>query len=1231
MTNDQLESSSHRPLPAKNTQDFDEAPTETRDDTSFPIVGIGASAGGLEAFTQLLKALPCDTGMAFVLMQHLAPTHASALAEILSRATKMPVMEVQDEPTVEPNHVYVIPPAQSMIIAGDTLQLLPREGTGMHRPIDQFFRSLAEAWRHRAVASSCPEPPPRHARAEAIRPGGITFAQDVGSARGDAAQRDRLRLWTLCVPDEIARGARIGHHPYVVPKMNVRATDDKPICAQIVQILHQTTGVDFTHYKFNTLYRRITRRMVLQKLDDLSQYVEFLRKTPVEVEALYQDILISVTSFFRDPESFDALKSVVFPPMLKEQEAANEELQSANEEVQSANEELQSTNEELETSKEEIQSSNEELATVNDELNNRNAELHRVNNDLVNLVASIQSAVVMLGPDLRVRRYTPSAEALLNLIPTDVGRPLADIKLNLDGLPDLASLLKAVLDTADPSECEVLDKQGRWCSLRLIPYRTVDNLIDGVVVTLVDVDAIKRAHEYTESIVATVREPLLVLDKDLRVQSASRSFYETFQTASDDTIDRPLFELGNGQWDIPDLRRLLVEVLPLENNVTDFEMNHEFEKIGRKSMRLNARRLIQAADQAPLILLAIEDITERRQVEDQLQKNDERLRAIMDAIPQKIFTADPDGHIDYFNLQWTEFTAKSMEEMHDSGWTNYVHPDDLARKSRLWLDAFETGEQFQSEHRFRRADGEYRWHFSRATPLRNETGRILMWVGSNTDVFSDKPANESIVRELQTKGYLRIEHLPLKSKDGRLIEVEVVANAYQEDHNSVIQLNIRDITERSHMETVLRRQAVQLSELHHRKDEFLAMLSHELRSPLAPIANAVQLFGLQRAGESRIQQQARGIIERQVRQLQHLVDDLLEVSRITTGRVQLRLERIDMCCIAEGAVETVRPLIEQRRHELTVSLPQEPLWIVADAARLEQVLVNLLTNASKYTVGGGHIWLTVELEGLSSQESGSSDQLAEQSSPEPHVATSKLTPDPCFQTPAVVVIRVRDTGVGISPALLPHIFDLFTQADRSLDRSQGGLGIGLALVQRLTELHGGHVEALSMVGEGSEFVVRLPLLSDEGRGARNESDAHSSHAPHPSLLAPPLKVLVVDDNVDTVLGFSMLLTAAGHDVRTAHDGLSAVEAAIEYRPDVVLLDIGLPGLNGYEVAKRIRMQPVLRNTVLIALTGYGQDTDRQASQQAGFNHHLVKPARFEQLKRILATVQEGLKLEGDSC
>jgi len=446
--------------------------------------------------------------------------------------------------------------------------------------------------------------------------------------------------------------------------------------------------------------------------------------------------------------------------------------------------------------------------------------------------------------------------------------------------------------------------------------------------------------------------------------------------------------------------------------------------------------------------------------------------------------------------------------------------------------------------------------------------------------LKDKQASVLAMEQLDKIGSIRYEGLPLQDRHGQKHPVEMVANKYEEGLHPVIQCNIRDIAERRKLEKQMLSQAAELSDLHRRKDEFLAMLSHELRSPLAPIANAVQLLGLSNSAESMLQRQARGIIERQVGQLQHLVDDLLEVSRITTGRVQLRQERVAIRGIVDGAVETARPLIDQRKHELSISLPQETLWLNADAARLEQVVVNLLTNAAKYTEEKGHIWLSVQAEG-----------------------------DEC-------VLRVRDTGVGIAPALLPKIFDLFTQAERSLDRSQGGLGIGLALVKRLTELHGGRVEVHSSLGQGSEFVVRLPLMSIE------LTDAPPPSAVEDPAVVRPLRVLVVDDNVDTVLSFSILLRASGHDVFTANDGLVAVQVANEQHPDVVLLDIGLPGLNGYDVAKRIRKQTGGNEIVLIALTGYGQDTDRALSAQAGFDHHLVKPARLDQVKEILAAAAE---------
>ena len=455
-------------------------------------------------------------------------------------------------------------------------------------------------------------------------------------------------------------------------------------------------------------------------------------------------------------------------------------------------------------------------------------------------------------------------------------------------------------------------------------------------------------------------------------------------------------------------------------------------------------------------------------------------------------------------------------------------------------------------------------------PLESLCGKELWEIG----LFKDRTASEAAVRELQTKGYVRYEHLPLESRDGRRVEVEIVGNAYHEGGARVMQCNIRDISERCRLERKAQDHADALADLNQRKDEFLAMLSHELRTPLAPIASAVQILRLQ-PDESQTQQQARQIIERQVTQLKHLIDDLLEVSRITTGKVRLRAAPVVVSSVVDRAVEAVGPLMEWRRHVLDVRMPPAPIWLDADEARLEQVLVNLLTNAAKYTEDGGRIWLTVERD-------------REQA-----------------------VLRVRDSGVGIAPELLPRIFDLFTQAERSLDRAQGGLGIGLCLARQLVELHDGTIEVTSTVGQGSEFVVRLPVARTS-----HPVPAASQQVESP----PPCRVLIVDDSVDAAQSLAMLLAASGHEVRVAYDGPGALAQLKDRASDLVLLDIGLPGIDGFEVAQRIRQQPGLSNVVLVALTGYGHEEDRRRSAAAGFNHHLVKPADFQQLDRILASV-----------
>jgi signal transduction histidine kinase/CheY-like chemotaxis protein len=389
-----------------------------------------------------------------------------------------------------------------------------------------------------------------------------------------------------------------------------------------------------------------------------------------------------------------------------------------------------------------------------------------------------------------------------------------------------------------------------------------------------------------------------------------------------------------------------------------------------------------------------------------------------------------------------------------------------------------------------------------------------------------------------------------------------------------------EVARRQRLEHELQRRAEELALADRRKDEFLAILGHELRNPLAPIRNAVHLLQVLGTPDPTLQQ-ARAMIERQVGHLCRLVDDLLDVSRITRGKVGLRKEPADLATALHRAVESTRPLIDANRHTLALTLLPQPTRVVADVTRLEQVFANLLNNAAKYTERGGSITVVEERQG---------DE---------------------------VLIRVRDTGFGIAAPVLPHVFDLFTQADGTLDRSQGGLGIGLTLVKTLVELHGGRVTAHSDgPGKGSEFIVRLPISKDE-RGRRKDETSKGPVHPSSFLLHPSRKVLVVEDDRDAADSLALVLRHWGHDVRTSHDGLSGLKAARSYRPEVVLLDIGLPGLDGYAVARQLRGE-LGQDVRLVAVTGYGQEEDRRRAVEASFDAHLVKPADLAALQAVLA-------------
>jgi PAS domain S-box-containing protein len=435
----------------------------------------------------------------------------------------------------------------------------------------------------------------------------------------------------------------------------------------------------------------------------------------------------------------------------------------------------------------------------------------------------------------------------------------------------------------------------------------------------------------------------------------------------------------------------------------------------------------------------------------------------------------------------------------------------------------------------------------------------------------DRQGEEEMILSRLRRGE-RIEHYETirATKDGRLIDVSVTISPLRDAAGEVIGASkvARDIT----LQKRVRRE---LEEADERKNEFLALLAHELRNPLGPIRHAVKILRARTPSPDELQW-ATSIIDRQTEHMTRLVADLLDVSRITRGTIELRRERVDVATVLKAAVEASNALIERSRHQLKVSYPAAPLFVDGDATRLNQIVTNLLDNAAKYTDPGGHIWLSADREG------------------------------------ETAVINVKDTGIGIPSELLPRIFDMFTQAGVSLDRAQGGLGVGLALVERLVRLHGGTVSAHSSgVGKGSQFTIRLPLSQAQKTPApeRREEGVRT---------AERCRILVVDDNVDSVDSLAMLLGMMGHEVETASDGESAVAVAERFRPDVAILDIGLPKVNGYDLARQIRARPWATDIVLVALTGWGQETHRRRSAESGFNHHLTKPVEFDVLQQILS-------------
>ncbi|NMH60981.1 hybrid sensor histidine kinase/response regulator [Alteromonas ponticola] len=519
-----------------------------------------------------------------------------------------------------------------------------------------------------------------------------------------------------------------------------------------------------------------------------------------------------------------------------------------------------------------------------------------------------------------------------------------------------------------------------------------------------------------------------------------------------------------------------------------------------------------ASGQITGIFIEGSDVSEAVKATLALHESEQHLRQLANSIPHLAWLAEPDGQILWFNNRWYEYTGTTEEQVTGWKWTELHEPKYLPMVLSTYKRCLQSGETFELSFPLRSASGEYRTFFTRATPLRDEAGKIMQWLGTNTDIHDI----ENVQKELQA------------------------ANR--------------------------------------RKDEFLAMLAHELRNPLAPIGTAAELLGHSPAEPSLVKK-ASDIISRQVVHMTGLVDDLLDVSRVTRGLISMQMKPVDLAKVIEDAIEQVSPLIEQKGQRLEVRISHQQAIVDGDRSRLTQVVANILNNANRYTPANGHIQVTLTVD----------------------EGNCKIT--------------IQDNGIGIEAKLIPHIFDHFTQAERSPDRAQGGLGLGLALVKSLLELHNGSATAESNgLNQGSLFTVLLPL-------SLSCKEPEITEAPPQKSIDGALDIMIVDDNVDAAQMLSMLLAIQGHRTQIEHRGPAALRRLEHAIPQAMVIDIGMPEMDGYELAQRIRALPRAANTVLIALTGYGHSEDRNRSKLAGFDYHLVKPVVIKDLTAILKDIE----------